>query len=98
MHKIGNPRIRTMFHNRLVLTSYPQDIHTRFCPNRGTAMYRSGRNPAMADFIGLRAGVLDDQTSLDKAPTIEAYVERRVKWLKPVDGALQSNAQYEGVQ
>ena len=52
----------------------------------------------MADYIGLRAGVLDDQSILDKAPVIEVYVERRMKWLKPVDGAIQLDAQYHVVQ
>jgi len=52
----------------------------------------------MADFVGLRAGVLDDQTILDKAPMMEVYVERRMKWLKPVDGAMQLDAQYEVMQ
>jgi len=52
----------------------------------------------MADFIGLRAGVLDDQSILDKAPMMEVYVERRMKWLKPVDGAMQLDAQYQVVQ
>jgi hypothetical protein len=31
----------------------------------------------MKDNIGLRAGVLDDQTLLDKPPAIEVYVEKR---------------------
>jgi hypothetical protein len=52
----------------------------------------------MADFIGLRAGVLDDQTILDKAPMMEVYVEKRMKWLKPVDGAIQLDGEYQVVQ
>jgi hypothetical protein len=52
----------------------------------------------MADFIGVRAGVLDDQTILDKAPMMEVYVEKRMKWLKPVDGAIQLDEQYQVVQ
>jgi hypothetical protein len=52
----------------------------------------------MADFIELKAGVLDDQTILDKAPTMEVYVEKRMEWLKPVDGAIQLDAQYQVVQ
>jgi hypothetical protein len=82
----------------VVLTSYLQDIHTHFCPRCGTALFRTGGAPAMADFIGLRAGVLGDQTILDKAPMMEVYVERRMKWLKPVDGAMQMDAQYHVVQ
>jgi hypothetical protein len=52
----------------------------------------------MAGFIGLRAGVLDDQSILDKAPMVEVYVERRMQWLKRVDGAIQLDAQYQAVQ
>jgi hypothetical protein len=52
----------------------------------------------MAEFIGLRAGVLDDQSILDKAPMMEVYVERRMKWLKPVEGAIQLDAQYQVIQ
>lgn len=61
-------------------------------------MYRTGGVPAMAEFIGLRAGVLDDQTILDRAPMMEVYVERRMTWLKPVEGAMQLDSQYEVVQ
>jgi hypothetical protein len=42
--------------------------------------------------------VFDDQTILDKAPMMEVYVEKRMKWLKPVDGAIQLGAQYQVVQ
>lgn len=52
----------------------------------------------MADYVGLRAGALDDQSILDKTPMVEVYVERRMKWLKPVDGAMQLDAQYQVVQ
>lgn len=31
----------------------------------------------MKDNVGLRAGILDDQSILDKPPAIEVYVERR---------------------
>ena len=89
---------RAVHNNALVLTSYPQDIHTHFCARCGAALYRTGGEPAMADYIGLRAGVLDDQSILDKAPMMEVYVERRMKWLKTVDGAIQLDAQYQVVQ
>jgi hypothetical protein len=87
-----------MFRGALVLTWQSQDIHTHFCPSCGTALFRTGGVPAMADFIGLRAGVLDDQTILDKAPMMEVYVEKRMKWLKPVDGAIQLDGEYQVVQ
>ena len=48
--------------------------------------------------IGVRAGVLDDHSPLNnEAPKIEVYVERRPKWLKQVDGAIQLNGKYEMV-
>jgi hypothetical protein len=61
-------------------------------------MFRTGGAMAVDDFIGLRAGVLDDQTILDKAPMMEVYVERRMKWLEPIEGALQLDAKYAVLQ
>lgn len=37
----------------------------------------------MKDNIGLRAGVLDDQSILEKPPAIEVFVERRPRVSKP---------------
>ena len=49
--------------------------------------------------VGVRAGVLDDQTPLnEKPPNIEVYVERRPKWLHQVEGAIQLNGNYERVE
>jgi hypothetical protein len=42
--------------------------------------------------------VLDDQAILEKAPMMEVCVEKRMKWLKPVGGAIQLDAQYQVVQ
>lgn len=48
--------------------------------------------------VGLRAGVLDDQSIVnEKPPQIEVYVERRPDWVKQVEGAVQLNAKYEVV-
>lgn len=52
----------------------------------------------MAGCVGLRAGVLDDQTILDTPPAMEVYVERRQKWMPPIEGAVQLNSNYEVVQ
>ncbi|GAB7326662.1 hypothetical protein MBLNU13_g10622t2 [Cladosporium sp. NU13] len=88
----GEPKIFTK------QSDHGRDIHTHFCPRCGTALFRTGGAPEMADYVGLRAGVLDDQSILDKPPMVEVYVERRMKWLKPVDGAMQLDAQYQVVQ
>lgn len=49
--------------------------------------------------VGIRAGVLDDQSILnEEAPKIEVYVERRPKWMKKIDGAFQLNGKYEIVE
>lgn len=51
----------------------------------------------MKDNVGLRAGVLDDQSILDKPPAIEVYVERRPRvskpfpWRCPFPPALSTN-------
>lgn len=46
----------------------------------------------MKDNVGLRAGVLDDQSLLDKPPAIEVYVERRPRVSKPLPWALSVSA------
>lgn len=51
-------------------------------------MFRTGGEPAMKDNVGLRAGVLDDQSILDKPPAIEVYVERRPRVSKPLPWRL----------
>ena len=46
--------------------------------------------------VGIRAGVLDDQSLLnEKPPQIEVYVEKRPKWMKQVEGAVQLSGKYE---
>lgn len=82
----------------VVLTSYPQEIHTHFCQRCGTAMFRTGGAPTVEGMIGLRAGVLDDQTILNVAPQMEVFVERRQKWMPPIEGAVQLNGKYEVVE
>lgn len=61
-------------------------------------MFRTGGTPIVAGCVGLRAGVLDDQTILDTPPAMEVYVERRQKWMPPIEGAVQLNSNYEVVQ
>jgi hypothetical protein len=46
--------------------------------------------------VGIRAGILDDQNLLnEKPPQIEVYVEKRPKWMKKVEGAVQLDGKYE---
>ena len=45
--------------------------------------------------VGIRAGVLDDQSILDEPPMMEVYVERRPMWMKKIDGATQLSGTYE---
>lgn len=52
----------------------------------------------MQKMVGIRAGVMVDDPLLDEAPKIEVYVEKRPKWRKRVEGAMQLNAQYEPVE
>ena len=51
----------------------------------------------MKDNIGVRAGVLDDQSFTDAPPQVEVYVERRPPWIKPVEGSYQLNGKSEQV-
>jgi hypothetical protein len=49
--------------------------------------------------VGLRTGVLDDQTPINTIPPrIEVYVERRPKWVAPVPGATKLNSKYELIE
>lgn len=48
--------------------------------------------------VGIRAGVLDDQTLLNEnPPQIEVFVERRPKWIQKIEGAVQLKGQTEVV-
>lgn len=57
--------------------THAQKINNHFCSTCGTTLFRTGGEPSMSDKVGLRAGVLDDQSILDKPPALEVYVERR---------------------
>ena len=52
------------------------------------------------DIINIKAGVIDDLNWVDNEgkPMLEVYVERRVKWLSPLDGVLQLNGKYEVIE
>lgn len=67
----------------IMLMTEGQDINNHFCPTCGTTLFRTGGSPSMKDHVGLRAGVLDDQTILDAPPAMEVYVERRPRVRQP---------------
>lgn len=53
----------------------------------------------MADLVGLKTAVLDDQTVLEETPPqMEVFVERRPKWVSRVEEAVQLNEKYEVVK
>ncbi|KAI7786191.1 hypothetical protein LA080_004575 [Diaporthe eres] len=85
----GKPKIYTK------TSDHGNEINNHFCSTCGTTLFRTGGEPAMKDNVGLRAGVLDEQRILDKPPAIEVYVERRPRWVKPIEGAIQLNRNYE---
>ncbi|KAK0385778.1 hypothetical protein NLU13_6955 [Sarocladium strictum] len=66
-----------------------------FCKTCGTLMYRRGDN-----FPGvtiLRTGTVDDLALADTVlrPQVEQFVERRVAWSKPIDGAAQVEGMFK---
>ncbi|KAK3113294.1 hypothetical protein LTR53_009544 [Teratosphaeriaceae sp. CCFEE 6253] len=78
------------------VSDHGHEIRTHFCPHRGTAMYRTGGAMQVQGLIGLRAGVLDDQSLLnERPPKIEVYVDRRPKWIGRVPEATQLSSEHE---
>lgn len=78
------------------ISDHGNSISTHFCANCGTAIFRTGGAPQVKDLIGLRAGILDDQTLLnEQLPKIEVYVEQRPKWINQIPTATQLNGKYE---
>ena len=62
-------------------------------------MFRTGGAKSVEGMVGLRGGVLDDQTPLNEhPPKIEVYVERRPKWVTQISGAVQLNSKYEMIE
>ncbi|KAH8698764.1 Mss4-like protein [Talaromyces proteolyticus] len=85
----GEPKVYTK------KSDHGNDIHNHFCGACGTTLFRTGGEPRMKDNVGLRAGVLDDQSILDIPPKVEVYVERRPPWIKQIEGAIQLNGKYK---
>ncbi|KAI1487038.1 Mss4-like protein [Biscogniauxia mediterranea] len=87
----GEPKIYTK------RSDHGNEIHSHFCPNCGTTLFRTGGAAVNKNNVGIRAGVLDDQTMVDSPPTVEVYVEKRPPWIKAIDGAVQLNSRYERI-
>lgn len=78
------------------LTCSLQEINSHFCSACGTVLYRTGGSPQVEGMVGIRAGILDDQTTInEKPPQIEVYVDKRPDWVQMVEGAMQMNSKYE---
>ncbi|KAI1317825.1 Mss4-like protein [Xylariaceae sp. FL0255] len=105
----GEPKVYTKVsdHDRVgskdplfdnTLLTWLKEISSHFCGTCGTVLFRTGGVPINKDNIGLRAGVLDDQSLLHKAPDIEVFAEKRPPWMAKIDGAVQLDANYEPIQ
>ncbi|WPG98800.1 Hypothetical protein R9X50_00159600 [Acrodontium crateriforme] len=106
--KIGNIVVYQIDETKFQITSdvkpkewtmksdFGRDITNHFCATCGTVMFRTGGSPSVKGLVGLRAGVLDDQNTVNNsAPMMEVYVERRPKWRAEIEGAIQMNSNYE---
>ncbi|KAI1506407.1 Mss4-like protein [Biscogniauxia marginata] len=87
----GEPKVYTK------RSEHGNEISNHFCPTCGTTLYRTGGAAVNKDNVGIRAGVLDDQSFVDTPPSLEVYVERRPPWIKQVEGAVQLNGRYERI-
>jgi len=63
-------------------------ITSHFCPDCGTTLFRTGES--FPGGVILKAGVLDDSDHPDdNVPKGELFVDHRVKWVPPLEGAQQ---------
>jgi len=63
-------------------------ITSHFCPDCGTTLFRTGES--FHGTIIIKSGVLDDPNFLDNnVPKGELFVDHRVKWVPPLEGAQQ---------
>ncbi|KAF7318909.1 GFA domain-containing protein [Mycena chlorophos] len=86
-HIRGQDNLKTFAQSHTIGSG--QTMTNYFCGTCGTLMYRVGA--AYPGYSVLRIGTVDDfelhETKL--RPRLEQYTERRVRWLKPVDGLRQ---------
>lgn len=63
--------------------------HTFFCGDCGSSLY--GQPDSLPEMMSIKAGSLDgDAASLEGGKIdAEAFVQRRVSYLKPIEGARQ---------
>ncbi|OOF90361.1 hypothetical protein ASPCADRAFT_400859 [Aspergillus carbonarius ITEM 5010] len=62
-----------------------------FCPDCGTPVF-SRKVESDGDSGGItivRAGIFDDAILNDRKPQVEIYVDERLEWIKPIEGAEQ---------
>ncbi|KAI5365834.1 putative CENP-V/GFA domain, Mss4-like superfamily protein [Septoria linicola] len=89
----GTPKTWTKF------SDFSRDFTNHFCAACGVVLYRTGGDPAVKDCVGLRAGVLDDQSIVNETrPMMEVWPESRPKWRERVEGAMQLRGQTEAVE
>ncbi|KAI1480718.1 hypothetical protein F4774DRAFT_408544 [Daldinia eschscholtzii] len=79
------------------VSDHGYEITNHFCATCGVLMFKTSGAAVNRERIGLRAGVLNDQSLLDTPPRVEIYVERRPQWLKQIEGAMQLNSKFEVV-
>ena len=64
------------------------DIHSKFCGDCGSTLYREGAT--FGDAKVIKVGIMDDSKALDDAkPGIELYAAERPAWVSAVGGADQ---------
>ncbi|OTB13541.1 hypothetical protein K445DRAFT_24714 [Daldinia sp. EC12] len=79
------------------VSDHGNEITNHFCTTCGVLMFKTSGAAVNRERIGLRAGVLNDESLLDTPPRVEIYVERRPQWLKQIEGAMQLNSKFEVV-
>ncbi|KAF2718215.1 hypothetical protein K431DRAFT_333011 [Polychaeton citri CBS 116435] len=79
-------------------SDHGNSITNHFCGTCGTTLWRTGGAAVNTDNIGLRAGVLDDQSLLDTPPAIEVYVEKRPPWISKIESAVQLDGKYQAIE
>ncbi|EMC93478.1 hypothetical protein BAUCODRAFT_150800 [Baudoinia panamericana UAMH 10762] len=74
------------------------DVSTHFCPSCSVALYRTSTKPSFQGIIGLRAGVIDDQSIVNAAtPKLEIFAERRPIYIDPIPGTQRVNCRFEKI-
>jgi hypothetical protein len=65
--------------------------HTFFCGDCGSSLY--GQPDSLPDMMSIKAGSLDNGAAKLEGEKIdaEAFIERRVAYFKPLEGASQVN-------